>query len=835
MENSSQTRGQNLQQPQLQRRNGIRLMAIFSSVHLVQEVIEPIIRLILDLLTMILLGLTFCIQSISVIISLDSVISGIFKTISRNLASIISSFSSLCRSESERKAIATSFVNYFANIIWVIFAYRVNLDNWYHFYPGPMVYFGVLNALVQVYLIRNQITMNLNLMSWNRSMLLSLLIILSLSMCYQAGRVSVRSFPVTLLLMKPVVNSLCQGMQLITSLLKHQTSSSDNDVIVIPPSLAQQQEGIQFTASNNGYLDIGGDISIHLIEIMRAMLWTFVSIYQYSICIGPPLLVSTTSINGLSNLSNTTIAAATTTTAISSSFHYYNDRKDRWFFLLILAHDFIHLFVPMRRLTMKLIKDSFIASQFSRLSREDLSTLSSDDRCAICLCDHNTSSVRLPCQHILHHQCLNRILQDGNAVRRSRCPICRADILPSSNNNDGSSANNGNSILAALLGVNNGGLGGGGGGNGNFNGGPGHVYELRDVIRVRIISPTTLATNTTTTSHRPSSSAALPQNASINSSSAINPTTNNSSTDTTNSNNNNNLFERRNTGDRVTFRRIIPMVNLNNHNPFPTTVPPTSSSTTVEGQQQPSSASQLPQQIPVQQGVQYIRVNLNNRTLADTTLGALLSLVDEMERHQNLPSQQLQTEQAQSQQPIQSQQPAVIDSIPSTSYDSMSTETTSSLPSSSTPVIEVEEGVSSPMMISSAGNNPATTDGSSQQLPQPSSIDDSAPSSNSDNLPLPSDDNQISSLNNNSSSRSSTRKRTRKESEQKLAENTAEESITPVVDASPNKRRRKASSRVTSLPAEDSQVSNPRRRKSSSENHDESETPVKKEKKRKQE
>jgi hypothetical protein len=106
------------------RNRGRLFLGLFSSVHTIREIIEPVSLLILDLLTVVLLELTFCVQSVSVVISVDNVISGLCKTLSRNLAVVIASFPLFIPSESERKAISNSLVTYFLNIFWALIAYK---------------------------------------------------------------------------------------------------------------------------------------------------------------------------------------------------------------------------------------------------------------------------------------------------------------------------------------------------------------------------------------------------------------------------------------------------------------------------------------------------------------------------------------------------------------------------------------------------------------------------------------------------------------------------------------------------------------------------------------
>jgi hypothetical protein len=537
------------------RNRGRTLLGIFSSVHTIREITEPVILLILDLLTVVLLGLTFCVQSVSVVISVDNVISGLCKALSRNLAGVIASFPLFIPSESERKAISNSLVSHFLNIFWVLIAYKMNLETYFSFFSSFFyLYFAFLNAFLSIYIVKNEIQF-LNVF-WNRFILYSLLILTTISIVYQISFVSSKAAPVLILLLKIPINNVFLGLELLVKLF----SNGDDDITVTSVTLptlpisTQQQEAQGTTTttqipnqsfllptSNHGYNDFDNNNLCCLLEILRLSLWTFISVYQYAICVNPlPASLSANSASSSSATLNTSsvssseinmtdsilhtaaeVLRSTTVTATPGlrlkSFEFFNARKDRWFYFLLLFHDFINLSIPLKRFSLKVIKDSIISTQFPKLTSEELSSLPADDRCSVCLCDHNTSSVRLPCSHILHQQCLNRILQDGvNSFSTSRCPICRTEIATTtaSSSASGTAASlllndSELAMLADLLGGGNGGTaarGASGSGptngnnnnnNNNNNNGTNEIatFRLRDIIRIRIITPATTSSS----------------------------------------------------------------------------------------------------------------------------------------------------------------------------------------------------------------------------------------------------------------------------------------------------------------------------------------------------
>ena len=378
---------------------------------------------ILEVLTALLLAITLCIQSVSVIISLDSVISGLFKTISRHLSSVMYSTYSAMRSELERKAVSNAFVNFYANIFWTFIAYKVSVEAFRSFFLAPMIYFGVLTSFVQIYIVRNEVHVQ---NFWNRQMLYSLLSILLYSIIKQCYVVSFRSLPVMFLLLKYPINSFFQGVDLLRRLSLH--GNNDDEIIFIPPTVNHPQAAannnndtpVATSASNNGYAAFDNDFS-YLLEILRLSIWSFISFYEYSICLN--VIVSP--------------ASLTMTAAQFPYSEHYNDRKNKWFYLLVLFHDLINLFTVMKKFIQKRMKEIYIRNKFPKINEEELRNLSEDDRCAICLCDHNQSTVRLPCQHLLHAQCLNRILQGSDQFHPALCPICRSEIMTSANNENG--------------------------------------------------------------------------------------------------------------------------------------------------------------------------------------------------------------------------------------------------------------------------------------------------------------------------------------------------------------------------------------------------------------
>jgi hypothetical protein len=530
------------------RNRGRPFLGLFSSVHTIREIIEPVILLILDLLTVVLLGLTFCVQSVSVVISVDNVISGLCKALSRNLAGVIASIPLFIPSESERKAISNSLVTYFLNIFWVLIAYKMNLETYSSFFSSFFyLYFAFLNAFLSIYIIKNEIQFS-NIF-WNRFILYILLILATLCIIYQVSLVSSKAAPVLILLLKTPINNVFLGLELLVKLF----SNGDDDITITPvtiPTLPippqqqqqqpQQQQGSETTqaqnqsfllaTSNHGYNDFDNNLCC-LLEILRLSLWTLISVYQYIICVNP-LPTSLSSAAASSTLSSMNVSASemnftdsilhsaerivTATAGLGfKSYEHFNARKDRWFYFLLLFHDFINLSIPLKRFSLKLIKDSIISTQFPKLTNEELSSLPADDRCSVCLCDHTTSSVRLPCSHILHQQCLNRILQDGiNSFSSPRCPICRTEITTTTTSSTatGTAASlllndTELAMLAELLAGGNGGNGGRGaadGGNGGANGnnnGTNEIanFRLRDIVRIRIITPTSAPSNNSTT------------------------------------------------------------------------------------------------------------------------------------------------------------------------------------------------------------------------------------------------------------------------------------------------------------------------------------------------
>lgn len=106
-------------------------------------------------------------------------------------------------------------------------------------------------------------------------------------------------------------------------------------------------------------------------------------------------------------------------------------RGDRLLYFALFLHDLLDLLVPVKQLLTQIRHERIIAKTFPRISALELSNLN-DETCSVCLSQHNAETVRLGCNHLLHAQCLHRILQqtaESHSSQPSRCPMCRATIV----------------------------------------------------------------------------------------------------------------------------------------------------------------------------------------------------------------------------------------------------------------------------------------------------------------------------------------------------------------------------------------------------------------------
>eukprot|EP00428_Durinskia_dybowskii_P077227 CAMPEP_0170361474 /NCGR_PEP_ID=MMETSP0117_2-20130122/3825_1 /TAXON_ID=400756 /ORGANISM="Durinskia baltica, Strain CSIRO CS-38" /LENGTH=686 /DNA_ID=CAMNT_0010615841 /DNA_START=814 /DNA_END=2877 /DNA_ORIENTATION=+ len=118
-------------------------------------------------------------------------------------------------------------------------------------------------------------------------------------------------------------------------------------------------------------------------------------------------------------------------------------RTDRFIYFALFMRDLSDMIVPLRHFMRYCLHERFVAKTFPRLTAEELSQVCSET-CSVCLCEHNTTTVRLKCNHLLHTHCLQRILQQSAEARNpalSRCPMCRSPIeTPTPPNSNGTSA-----------------------------------------------------------------------------------------------------------------------------------------------------------------------------------------------------------------------------------------------------------------------------------------------------------------------------------------------------------------------------------------------------------
>ena len=113
-------------------------------------------------------------------------------------------------------------------------------------------------------------------------------------------------------------------------------------------------------------------------------------------------------------------------------------QRPRAFYLLLFLHEIVELSIPLRALISQVAHVQYISRLFKRLSAAEVHALAGEP-CSICLNPHNTRSVRLNCGHVLHGGCLLRMIQQSNRLGQPcRCPLCRADVYPSSSRSSSS-------------------------------------------------------------------------------------------------------------------------------------------------------------------------------------------------------------------------------------------------------------------------------------------------------------------------------------------------------------------------------------------------------------
>lgn len=335
------------------------LLSIFvnsvSSTFSLREPLELIVKIVVDTITAVLLAMSFLVQTLSLLVSLDFALKVFWRTFVVFIAFLIAPMLFLVPTALERRAVSSSILNYFLNILWTQQLYEMDaalFDHLLHL-PVACLYLllggGVAWAATFIQTKNHENCPNARL-------ILSVLVLALGTM----AAVSVRTAPASngvmmmLILLRPSIEQLCRAGHVLV------ITETEND----------------------------GGLSKSIMEMLLHMIWAILEL----------------------------------------AYLMTHRHSARWRFFR-LFHLVLDLAIPVRNVVIKIMNRRYIDKRFPRVTEAELQELQNDS-CPVCLSAHDSCSVRLPCQHCLHSHCLTKVLEQGSSIRPSRCPMCRACLVP---------------------------------------------------------------------------------------------------------------------------------------------------------------------------------------------------------------------------------------------------------------------------------------------------------------------------------------------------------------------------------------------------------------------
>ena len=332
------------------------------------DLFDPVFRLVLDVCSAALLGITFVFQSLTVLVALDVVFATLYQSVSAQLASTFSKLLTFLPHERERRAAMMGLIKFYSNVMWVRLVYPVHNDCWTYMAGGPLFWIGVMQTIVSFFAERLTSDERMVTQALYMIFLFSLFLMVFNTITGAPDYILME----TVFLLRSPIDAICSSVDTLFKL-------------------------------SDSALAVDQSMSVYTTQIARYSFWTSVHLLQLGIAIRAPV-------------------SATTSLAAR--------RVDLVLYFSLFMHDLLELFVPLRQLLTQVMHERFVAKTFPRLTTAELSAVASET-CSVCLSDHSQDTVRLQCGHLLHSQCLQRIMQqsvDSQTPQASRCPMCRASI-----------------------------------------------------------------------------------------------------------------------------------------------------------------------------------------------------------------------------------------------------------------------------------------------------------------------------------------------------------------------------------------------------------------------
>lgn len=366
------------------------------------EFFEPVMTLLLDVMTAFVLGFFFAIQSLSVLISFDSIVVAVIKAVQGLLYRVLAVFMSLVGvSDQDKRALGNAFIEFASDLLWAEMVCHSMTDAVRkQFFFAPCLTIGAMHAASSL-IVKKMETEAENPM-YPRLVMVQLVAHTAV-LVVRVARTAPTDLPATLFLLKANIDVFVQSVAALTKFwARTSAAASEAAMPPLPTGAAANDATSTATAAASTVLDGKDPLSAaNNIETCRQFFWLLMTGNQF--------------------------------------MHLKNYRRqDLWFFYCVLFHLLLSLCVHLREVAKRHQVRRMMARRFKRITADELTTMR-EENCAVCLNEHTHESLRIPCNHVFHAQCLTRVLQATPRGQSARCPICRADIhtYSSANNTSG--------------------------------------------------------------------------------------------------------------------------------------------------------------------------------------------------------------------------------------------------------------------------------------------------------------------------------------------------------------------------------------------------------------
>lgn len=369
------------------------------------EFFEPVMTLLLDVMTAFVLGFFFVVQSLSVLVSFDSIVVAVIKAVQGLLYRVLAVLMGLVGvSDQDKRALGNAAIEFASNLLWAeMVSHNMTAAVRQQFFFAPCLTFAAMHCASS--LIVKKMETEADNPLYPRLVMVQLVAHTAV-LVVRVARTAPSDLPATLFLLKANIDVFVQSVAALTKCWARTSSAAAEAAVPrLPTDTAPNDAAATATAAASQVLDGNDPLSAaNNIETCRQFFWLLMTVNQFM------------------QLKN------------------YR-RQDLWFFYCVLFHLALSLGVHLREVSKRNQVRRMMARRFKRITPDELTTMR-EESCAVCLNEHTHESLRIPCSHVFHAQCLTRVLQATPRGQSARCPICRADIhtYSSANNTSGPAA-----------------------------------------------------------------------------------------------------------------------------------------------------------------------------------------------------------------------------------------------------------------------------------------------------------------------------------------------------------------------------------------------------------